>query len=77
MTLLLVLLLVGSIAPFCTTNHSKGNGSDKTTSQLIILPYSALVPIRVMGEALNRAKQRAKQKPPPEIQEEQLFAEVQ
>jgi hypothetical protein len=60
-----------------TMNHSKGSWSDKNTSQLIIPPYSATVPIRVMREALIRAKQRARQKPPPEVQEEQLFAEVQ
>jgi len=60
-----------------TMNHSKGHGSDQNTSQLIIPPYSATVPIRVMREALNRAKQRARQNPPPEVQEEQLFAEVQ
>jgi len=58
-------------------NHSKGNGANKNTSQLIIPPYSASVPIRVMREVLNRAKQRAKQKPLPETQEEQLFTKIQ
>lgn len=57
-----------------TWNHTK---DDKNTSQRMIPPYTATIPIRVMREALTRAKQRARQIPPPELQEEQLSAEVQ
>jgi hypothetical protein len=73
-------------APILNKNTKADNFSHANTTsinsynepqRLIVPTYSVTIPIRVMKESLRRAKQRARQKPPPVVQEEQLSAELQ